>query len=284
MVFDHVRAAQMELVARFKERGMADPRREAEDLLGDLLDCPRSHLYQNPLQALDEETQLKLKHWAERRLQGEPLAYISGKVLFYGCLLEINSNVLIPRPETELLVDRIKSTLKKEDVQGKGLWDVCCGSGCIGIALKKCFPSLSVFLSDCSSEAVALAARNAASNGVDVTCLCGDLLAPFYGKKAHYVISNPPYISEEDYLTLDREVKDFEPRMALVGGKDGLDIYRRFARELPGFLYPHAKVCLEIGHRQGNAVTELFRSPPWKNQRVENDWAGHHRFFFLENE
>jgi release factor glutamine methyltransferase len=282
--FAQVRDALNALTLHFQASKMTDPRRQAEDLLGDLLDYSRSQLYQCALQALDAKKQLKLKEWMERRLQGEPLAYIAGKVHFYGCLLEINSNVLIPRPETELLVDQVVNTLKNEEFQEKELWDICCGSGCIGIALKKAFPDLTVFLSDCSPEAVALASRNAAANNVTVNCLCGDLLAPFRGRKAHYVISNPPYISEVEYLTLDREVKTFEPRMALVAGQSGLEIYTRFAHELPSFLYPHAKVWLEIGYRQGDAIQELFRSLPWTNQRVKNDWAGHHRFFFLENE
>lgn len=273
-----------EITERFKAKGMADPKRQAEDLLCDLLDCSRSQLYHLSSQPIGEEKLGIARRWAERRLRGEPLAYISGKVQFYGCRLEISPAVLIPRPETELLVDRAAAALKSEDVQGKILWDICCGSGCIGIAMKKAFPSLTVFLSDCSPEAVALASRNAIANEADVACLCGDLLAPFQGQKAHFVISNPPYISEEEYVTLDREVKDFEPRLALDGGKSGLEIYQRLADELPRFLYPHAKVWLEIGYRQGEAVKGLFHSPPWKNQRVENDWAGHHRFFFLENE
>jgi len=282
--FACVRDALTQITDRFHAQGMRDPRRQAEDLLCDLLDCSRSQLYQNPLQVLAEEQQKKAKQWAERRLHGEPLAYLSEKVRFYGCQLEINPSVLIPRPETEILVDKVVNSLKNEDVAGKSLWDVCCGSGCIGIALKKAFPALAVTLSDRSPEAAALASRNAAANDAAVSCFCGDLFSPFQGKRAHYVVSNPPYVSEEEYFMLDRGVKDFEPRMALVGGKSGLEFYARFAKELPAYLHPHAKVWLEMGYQQGDAVKRLFLPPPWKNQRVENDWAGHHRFFFLENE
>lgn len=283
-MFETVRTALTEITEAFKAGGLSNSRRQAEELLCDLLGSTRSQLLLDQNLSIPEEKRLQVQRWVERRLHGEPLAYITGHIEFYGCRLEISPAVLIPRPETEILVDKVSESLRKEDLQGKILWDLCCGSGCIGIALKKRFPSLEVSLSDCSPEAVALAARNAAANGVDVGCFCGDLVAPFKGKKAHYIVSNPPYISEKEYLTLDAEVRNFEPRIALAAGNDGLDIYRRLARELPDYLYPQGKVSLEIGYRQGEAVKEIFGGPPWKNQRVENDWAGHDRFFFLENE
>lgn len=283
-MFDTVQKVLTEIAEAFQAGGLSNPRRQAEDLLCDLLGCSRSQLLLDQDLSITEEKKLQAHQWTQRRLLSEPLAYITGHAEFYGCSLEINPAVLIPRPETEILVDKVAAYLRNEDLQGKILWDLCCGSGCIGIALKKMFPALEVSLSDCSPEALALAGRNAAANRVDVACLCGDLLTPFMGKKAHFVVSNPPYVSENEYLNLDSEVRDFEPRIALVAGDDGLDIYRRLARELPGHLYPRGLVALEIGYSQGEAVKEIFRHPPWKNQRVENDWAGHDRFFFLENE
>jgi release factor glutamine methyltransferase len=273
-----------EIIRIFNAHHLLDPKRQAEELLCDLLNCTFSELFRDQKRLLSENECLTAENWIQRRLQGEPLAYLSGKVEFYGCTLEINPSVLIPRPETEILVDKVAQDLKKENLKGTILWDICCGSGCMGIALKKTFPALTVYLSDCSAEALALATRNAAANGVDVVCLKGDLLAPFLGKKAHVVVCNPPYISEEEYASLDQEVKEYEPRLALVAGRSGLEIYERLARELPAYLYPHAKVWLEIGYQQGKAMHRLFQGPPWKNQRMENDWAGHNRFFFLENE
>jgi release factor glutamine methyltransferase len=272
-----------EIAGTFKEHGMLNSKRQAEDLLSDLLHCSRLDLYHERNRLLNDREYLTSQEWVYRRLQGEPLPYLSGKVQFYGCSLEVNSSVLIPRPETEILVDKVVTNLKQQDLSGKILWDICCGSGCMGIALKKTFPTLSVYLSDYSPEAIALACHNAAVNGVDVVCLKGDLLVPFEGMKAHYIVCNPPYISEEEYATLDREVKDYEPRLALVGGKTGLEIYERLAQELPAYLYPKGQVWLEIGYQQGAAVQRLFQIP-WKKRSLENDWAGHHRFFFLENE
>lgn len=259
-------------------------KRDAEDLLCDLFSFSRSDLYHSLAQDISEEKRKRGFEWLMRRLNGEPLPYISGKVYFYGCDLKITPFVLIPRPETEILVDKVVNSLKGLDLQGKYLWDVCCGSGCIGISLKKRFPDLSVFLSDSSPEALEIALENARMNRVEVNVLKGDLFAPFQGLKAHFVVCNPPYVSEEEYAELDREVKDFEPFFALVPGKSGLEIYERIASELPPYLNPQAKVWLEIGYRQGEPLKKIFQTTSWKNQKVENDWAGHPRFFFLENE
>jgi release factor glutamine methyltransferase len=279
-----VREGLADITQTFKLHGIPDAKRQAEELLCDLLKCSHSDLYQSQNGLLSDQQWSIAQRWMQRRLQGEPLAYLSGKVQFYGCSLEVNSAVLIPRPETEILVDKVVTSLKRQEVQGKILWDICCGSGCIGIALKKVFPTLSVYLSDASEDAIALAARNAVANGVEVVCLKGDLLAPFQGSKAHYVVCNPPYISEEEYAILSKEVRDYEPRLALVGGEKGWEFYERLAQDLPAYLYPHAQVWLEIGYQQGEIVKRLFQGPSWKKQHLENDWAGHHRFFFLENE
>ena len=268
----------------FVSCGWMEPRREAETLLCELLHCSRSFLYLNREQFLTVQEWQRCRSWIERRLRGEPLAYLSGRIEFYGCTLAVTPAVLVPRPETELLVDKIVNSLKKESLQGRVLWDLCCGSGCIGIALKKAFPSLAVYLSDLSVEAVALAAQNAAANGVAVTVLHGDLFTPFLGMKAHYVVCNPPYISEEEYATLDRGVKDYEPRLALVGGNSGLELYERLACDLSRHLHPKAKVWLEIGYRQGETVPSLFRTIHWRKRELSHDWAGHPRFFLLENE
>lgn len=177
------------ITSRFKAKGMEEPKRQAQDLLCDFLDCGRAELYQGSVHPLKEGMLQQLVAWVERRLQGEPLPYISGKMSFYGCQFEINPSVLIPRQETELLVDKIAKVLQREDLEGKILWDLCCGSGCIGIALKKTLPMLTVSLSDVSPQAIALAKRNAKANDAEVSCLCGDLLAPFYGKKL--IMSSP---------------------------------------------------------------------------------------------
>jgi release factor glutamine methyltransferase len=272
-----------EISEKLRLHGFPDPLRHAEEILCDFLHCSRKQLREDPV-IFNADQCKRINQWVERRLKGEPLAYIAQQVDFYGCHLKIKPSVLIPRPETEVLVDKIVDCLARENLDGMSLWDVCCGSGCIGIALKKRFPNLRVCLTDCSLDAIALSKENAAANQVDVHFYCGDLLTPLLGQRAHFLVCNPPYISEQEYELLDHQVKGYEPKGALVGGQSGLEFYRRLSQGLPSCLHPHAKVWFEIGYQQGKAVEELFHSPIWKRRHVEKDWAGHDRFFFLENE
>ncbi|SPJ31678.1 peptide chain release factor N(5)-glutamine methyltransferase [Candidatus Protochlamydia amoebophila] len=266
-----------------KDKSLA--KREAQDLLGSILKCDRSTLYTRHSQDLSLEEWQTCQNYLKRRMKGEPLAYIQGSIDFYGCSIQVNPFVLIPRQETEILVDKISTYLShQKKLSGKILWDLCSGSGCIGIALKKKFPQLHVISSDLSSAALSLARSNAQDNQVEVEFLQGDLLEPFEGRRAHFIICNPPYISEAEFKDLDLEVKEFEPKMALVGGETGLEIYQRLAEILPNYLYPHAKIWFEIGYKQGDSLKKIFKSSYWKRAFLENDWAGHHRFFFLENE
>jgi len=141
-----------------------------------------------------------------------------------------------------------------------------------------------VVLSDLSGDSLEIAQKNAEINGVDVSLLEGNLLEPFQGKKADYVVCNPPYISQSEYETLDREVKAYEPKMALVAENEGMAFYQRLAKSLPNSLKSQGKAWFEIAYDQGNALMELFSPPIWKNSRFECDWSGNDRFFFLEIE
>lgn len=272
-----------------KKKGVANARRQSEDLVSDALDLSRMDLYTHFEKPLSEaELEVCRKNLA-RRGKGEPLQYIKGLVEFFGCEIKVNSDVLIPRQETEVFVDMIAKELLKDEqesgtLKGKVLFDVCTGSGCIGISLKKKFPDLKVVLSDISMKALEVAKSNAEQNKVDVECLIGDLLQPFKGKKCDYFICNPPYIAEKEYATLDVEVKNFEPKSALISGLSGYEFYEKLAAELPGYLKCSARGFLEIGRGQGNQVLSLFSGQPWKNSRFERDWSSHDRFFFLEIE
>src|SRR5438874_2630811 len=141
-----------EMTKTFHAHAISNAKYQAEELLCDLLHCSRSDLYHWRSRSLSPQEGEKAQVWIQRRLKGEPLAYISGQVQFYGCSLAITPAVLIPRPETEILVDKVVQYLRKQELQGKVLWDMCSGSGCIGIALKKNFPALSVYLIDQSAE------------------------------------------------------------------------------------------------------------------------------------
>jgi release factor glutamine methyltransferase len=231
----------------------------------------------------EEELEL-IRARLKRRGQGEPLPYIEGTLEFYRCHLTVNSSVLIPRQETEVLVDKIVKELKFYDLKGKRFLDLCTGSGCIGLAIKKEFPDLEVILSDISEDALRVARENARRNQLDVRLLHGDFFAPLKLERVDYVVCNPPYISEEEYQQLSPEVSRFEPTLALKGGVDGLKFYRKLKEELPLHLYPQGKVWLEIGAAQGEAVSSLFSGPIWKKVLLEKDWSGHDRFISLEFE
>ncbi|MEM1282057.1 MAG: peptide chain release factor N(5)-glutamine methyltransferase [Chlamydiota bacterium] len=260
------------------------PRRESEQLVADVLGVKRIDLYMQFDRPLDEDELQNCREVLRRRAAREPTQYIQGSVEFYDCKIAVSTDVLIPRQETEILVDKIVKSLEGEELQDKMFWDVCCGSGCIGIAIKKRFPQLRVVLSDNSPFAVEVAQKNAKENEVDVEVLLGDLMQPFVGEKAHYLVSNPPYISEVEYEKLIPEVRKYEPREALISGSSGLEFYERFAEQLPSYLHSHAKVWFEIGAEQGDGIKKLFEREGYRQISVEKDWSDHDRFFFLEIE
>ena len=202
-----------------------------------------------------------------------PEAYRIGNVPFGDLEIDVNSSVLIPRPETEILFEE---AVKKISKKGKAL-DLCCGSGAIGLALKKRIPELDVTLADLSEDALDVAKKNAEKYDLDVRFCQGDFLEAVAGEKFDYIFCNPPYISADVYETLDSSVKDHEPKMALVGGKSGLEFYERLATQIDEILLPGGKLFLEIGYDQGDAVKSLFAG-----SRVEKDWSGHDRFVFYE--
>jgi release factor glutamine methyltransferase len=264
------------------DKKISRSRRTAEELLGFTLKLKRMDLYMQFDRPLLEEELEVFRSLLKRAAKGEPVSYITGEVLFYDCAIKVTPDVLIPRPETEILVDLACKQIKH--LSEKVVWDLCTGSGCIGIAVKKACPDLKVTLSDISAQALSIAAENAKENQVDVKVVQGDLLTPFAGAKADFIFCNPPYVSPGEYKELDSSVRDYEPKIALVAEEEGLALYRRLKEELPHYLNPGAKIYLEIGSKQGKAVLDLFSGAPWKGARVEKDWAGHDRFFFLEFE
>lgn len=267
-----------------KKKGIESPRRHAEELLAAVLGMGRMDLYLDHERPLEDDELQKCRAWLRRRGEGEPLPYIVGRVDFLECRLAVSPDVLIPRPETEILADTIVGALSQRAQEGQVLWDLCCGSGCLGIAIKKQVPQLQVSLIDICPKALAMAQRNATANEVAVECLLGDLLAPLSGRRADYLVCNPPYVTAQEYLCLDREVRDHEPKQALVGGETGLEYYKRLSELLPNYLNHGALAWFEIGDGQGSRVLEFFQAPCWAAQRVAKDWSGRERFFSLEFE
>ncbi len=207
-----------------------------------------------------------------------PRAYQDGWVEFFDLRIKVSQDCLIPRLESELLVER---ALERFPKQGKIL-DLCTGSGALGLALKSERKALKVTLSDISKKALAIARENASMNQLDVEIVEGDFLTPFIGEKFDGIICNPPYITEEEYKHLDPSVKDFEPKLALTGGEDGLFFYKKLSQSVDAILNPSGILCLEIGKDQGKSVPLLFDATIWVKKVVEKDYSGHDRFFFLE--
>ncbi len=265
-------------------KGIESPRRLAEKMLSHVLNLSRMELYLDYDKPLNDGEIEQCRSRLKRLGKGEPIQYIEGVVDFLGCEIVVNPSVLIPRPETEEMAAKIINYLKTRDVRGKKLWDLCCGSGCLGIAIKKACPELDVTLSDISADACGAARENIRKNEVEARCLQGDLFAPFAGEAAHFIVSNPPYVSEREYDGLSLSVKGFEPRLALVGGVDGLEVYRLIAGDLKGHLCPGGKMWVEIGHRQGEYVKDIFEQAGFAKSCVEDDLSGQNRFFSLENE
>ncbi len=238
-----------------QKRSIDRARRQVEEILSYVLKIPRIELYMQFDRPLMEEELVQIRQWLKRRSEGEPVQYISGEVEFLDCKISVNRDVLIPRPETEILVDKVIKEMAEKPLE---VWDICTGSGCIGIAIQKKRGDCRVVLADISLKALETARANATLNGVDIEIVQGDLLAPFEGRRADVIICNPPYVSESDYVQLDREVREWEPRGALVAGPTGFEFYQRLAKDLPRYLNPGAKVYFEIGRGMGEGIKNLF--------------------------
>lgn len=213
----------------------------------------------------EEETELLFSQ-AERRQKGEPLQYILGEWEFMGLPMKVRPGVLIPRPETELLCE----TALRELPQGAKVLDLCCGTGCIGIAMSR-LGGAQVTFCDISEDALTVARENAALNGVEGEFLQGDFFAPLKGRTFDGILCNPPYLTGEEMETLQKELT-YEPALALYGGGDGLDFYRRLQKEAPLHLKPGGRLYMEIGCTQGQAVQGLF-----PGSRILQDLGGQDR-------
>jgi release factor glutamine methyltransferase len=217
-------------------------------------------------------------HWnsyyelLERRYRGEPIQYITGEAEFYGLPFRVTPDVLIPRPETEHLVEKVVELAA--GFQSPRIVDIGTGSGAIAVILAHKLPSTQITAIDLSVTALAIAQENARGNGVDFRFLQGDLLAPVANEKFDIVVSNPPYVPETDRPTLSVEVRDYEPSLALFAGPDGLVIYRRLIPQAFAALVPGGYIALEIGYNQSEAIHQLLASSRFHNIEFLPDLQG----------
>jgi len=267
----------------FTDKGVDSPRLSAELLLCHVLDCGRIELYTDFDRVVEQPLLARLRELVKRCAKHEPVAYLVGRCEFYSLPIRVNKSCLIPRPETELLVERAIDFLRARQTPAAVL-DLCTGSGCVAIAIAKNVADCRITATDLSDDALKVADSNIKAHGLTerVRLECGDLFEPLVPGLDEtgfdLIVSNPPYVSAAEFETLDRNVRDYEPRRALYGGVDGLDVYRRIAENVDTFLKPDGALILEIGYAQGPAVRQLLgQTGVFKTIKVEKDHSNNDR-------
>jgi release factor glutamine methyltransferase len=249
------------LVAEGAERLASGPhpdraRQDAETLLLHVLGKIKAWLLAHSEEELSASETTRYDDLLERRYRGEPIQYILGETEFYRLPFRVTPDVLIPRPETEHLVEKAIELAAR--FPAPRIADVGTGSGCIAVTLARHLPQAQITAIDLCGAALAIATENAKRNGVAIRFLQGDLLAPAAGEQFDIVVSNPPYVPTADRDTLAVEIRDHEPALALFAGPDGLDIYRRLIPQAFACLVPGGFLVLEIGYGQSTAIAGLL--------------------------
>lgn len=263
----------------FKKRGLESPRLEAEILLSETLQLDRVRLILDAARPLLTEELNRYKELIVRRRRGEPLAYILGRREFYGLTFQVDPRVLIPRPDSEILVDVALRRTQARALFGRAL-DLCTGSGCIAVSFAKARPTWQVTGSDLSEDALRVAQKNALRLGTiwGLRWLQGDLFEPLTESERFEIItSNPPYIRREELAELPEDVRDYEPRLALDGGDSGLDFYRRLTSQALQFLVRGGVLAVEIGWDQAKDVSDLFQAAGFQEIEIDKDYGGRDR-------
>ena len=274
----------LEVIQRSSEflarKGVESPRLQIELLLAHVLQMPRMKLYLNFERPLTEPELDTLRGLVKRRSEREPLQHIVGSTSFCGLEITVNRDVLIPRPETELLAERAVQFLATLGSQLSSVLDFGTGSGCLAIALATKCSTAAVHALDVSQAALQAARQNAARHEVEkrIQFHNGDGFAALPGGLAFdLIVSNPPYIPSAEIATLEPEVRDFDPALALDGGADGLDFYRRLVTEGANFIKHGGRLMLELGDGQASDVKALAEAGGWNVDAVEKDYTGRER-------
>ena len=292
------------MTEHFTGKGIDSPRLSAELLLSHVLAMERIELYTRFDKPVAKDQLDRLHDLVNRAGRNEPICYLTGKTEFYSLQLELNPDCMIPRPETELLVERaieflraptvrnspMRNMTRTEDVSNGArtgtqfVCDLCTGCGCIAVAIAKNFPDARIIATDISDAALNVAAQNIEKYQLKdrITLLCGDLFEPLVPRldvdKFDLIVCNPPYVSAAEYEKLEKNVKDYEPKLALFAGDDGLDIYRRIIDKVDAFLKPDAALMLEIGYAQGPVIKELLeQAGAFAEIKIEKDFHDNDR-------
>ena len=247
------------------------PKEDAAALACGLFCCDRGGLILKMKSEIDEDIEKKYREYIKKAADGMPVAYILGKREFYSLDFIVTPDVLIPRPDTEILVDEIIPFAKD-----KRILDICAGSGCIGISISKNAPC-DLTMIDISEKALAVAKENCRINGVEAKFIRADILNDEIKGEFDIIVSNPPYIESNVVLGLDRNVRDFEPKIALDGGIDGLTFYPVICQKAKRMLTEGGMIAFEIGYNQGKAVSEIMKNSGFKDVMIIKDFAKNDR-------
>jgi release factor glutamine methyltransferase len=244
---------------RLASRCPETPRLDAEVLLAHVLATDKVGLYLSFHNPVSSEAQSQLQALVQRRLKGEPVSYLIGRKEFWSLLFKVGPAVMVPRPQTETLVEEALKLFPSHS--SPVVLDIGTGSGALAIALATELPHATLIATDICAETLAMARKNAASNRImTITFLQGDLFAPVEGSGAAFdlIVSNPPYIAHDAIAALPAGIRDYEPHVALDGGPDGLACYRRIVAEAPRYLKPGGWLLLEVGEGQSQPLIKLI--------------------------
>lgn len=258
----------------FEDAGIPSARLDAEVLLAFCLHCDKMEFMKRPETTIGDAQLSAFHQLVARRARWEPVAYITGRKAFWSFTLEVNPDVLIPRPDTEVIVEETLALCASEAWPRPRILDIGTGSGAIALALAQEIPAARITATDISAAALAVAQRNARSLGLEnaVTFLQGDLFTPVEGS-FDIIVSNPPYIGAEEYETLPAGVKNYEPQTALLAGQTGLEFYEKLVYQALGRLEKNGWILLEIGAKQSESV-RAFMNGAYDRIEVRADYAG----------
>lgn len=278
----------------FEKKGISQPRLEAEILLAHALGTERIGLYLAYEREVEADARARFREWVQRRAEGEPTRYLVGGCEFMSLAFKVGSGCLIPRPETELVVEEVmarcgKTRGRAPAAEGASagaavaVIDLCTGCGCVAVSVAVHVPESVVVATDLSSAALEMGRANAAAHGVGerVTFIEGDLydaLGAAGAAPADFLVANPPYVAEAEWETLQPEIRNHEPREALVAGPEGTEIIERILKGAPAYLKPAGTLLVEIGAGQGPAVQDMAaRVRGLEGIEIRKDYAGHDR-------
>lgn len=245
---------------KLKEHKIEDAYHKAKLLLKYILNQTSEQLIANSLKTVNKENENKYQQKLQEIIEGKPVQYIVHQQEFMGLNFYVDEHVLIPQPDTEILVEMAIEMIKRLSVANKKVLDLCTGSGCVGISIAK-YTNIQVVLSDISKQALEVARKNAKQNSVEerVEYVCSNLFEKIEKESFDYIVSNPPYIETNTIVSLPKEVQN-EPHLALDGGADGLTFYREILEKVPYYLKQDGYLLLEIGYQQSEKIINL-----WKN-------------------